>query len=451
MSAPQWLRRWIMGNAKQYSKDATIPPGNFPQNFFQQALTPGDIADSSVVFAAISANAQTVAITEPEHRRRAKEGGTEVVTTSAAARIFRRPNDYETRTQLMLNTVHELLSTGNAYWVGDRNNREEVESVHLLKKNHTRPYVDPETNAVFYGCSNSPLFNLENAGFDFLIPARDVMHLRLYTPEHPLVGVTPIQYAAMAIESNNAITGNQAAFFRNMRRPSGILVSDQKFTAAQMRELRAAWDEQARGLNSGGVPILGGGLTWQSLGMNSQDAQLVEAYDMTVADIARAFRIPLPLIGDLRHSTFNNAETLLAFWLATGLGFLLEHIEASLARFFNLPPGQFINFDTNKLLRTDFAGRVDALTKGITGGLYSPNEARDREGLPPVADGWEPRLQAQVVPLSAAGKIEPAPAAPAAPAAGDQEGEEGEETDKAAPLSEAAAMALFERGLRGEH
>ena len=133
---------------------------------------------------------------------------------------------------------------------------------------------------------------------------------------------------------------------------------------------------------------------------------------MSIEDIARVFRVPLPLIGEYSKATYNNTEQLISSWLATGLGFLMEHIEQSIVKLFNLPADETVNFETDALLRTDFKGRIDALTKGISGGLYSPNEARRKEGLPEVEFGEEPRVQQQVVPLSQVGKIPEAPPAP---------------------------------------
>jgi hypothetical protein len=81
-------------------------------------------------------------------------------------------------------------------------------------------------------------------------------------------------------------------------------------------------------------------------------------------------------------------------------------------------PDDYLEFDTAALLRSAFKDRIDGLTKGISGGLFSSNEARNTEGYPSVRFGDEPRLQAQVVPLSFADKIPAAPSAEAAPAAG---------------------------------
>ena len=139
--------------------------------------------------------------------------------------------------------------------------------------------------------------------------------------------------------------------------------------------------------------------------MDAFDEAVVKAYAMSTADIARVFRVPLPVINELGGATFNNSEALIRHWHATGLGFMLEHIELGLDRLFGLPPDEFIAFDVEYILRSDFMARMDGLAKAVSGGIYSPNEARQKEGLPPADGGDEPRLQAQVVPLSAANAI----------------------------------------------
>jgi hypothetical protein len=64
------------------------------------------------------------------------------------------------------------------------------------------------------------------------------------------------------------------------------------------------------------------------------------------------------------------------------------------------------------LLRSAFKDRIEGLVRGVQGGVYSPNEARNEEGLDDVKFGEEPRVQAQVVPLSAASGIPTAPTSP---------------------------------------
>ena len=384
--------------------------------------------ETAIVNACVDAYAQTIASLYGDHFKYDKDGSKNPVGASALSRLLHQPNEYQTRSDFMLNLVKDLLLNGNAYVVGIRNNRNEFGSLHLVRSTSTAAYIEPESKEVFYACGENPF--LEK--IDMMIPARDVMHIRLHTPRHPLIGVSPIEHAAASIAANAAITGHQAAFFNNMSRPSGVLSTEMKLTADQMGQLRSAWEAQSKDMNSGRIPILSNGIKWEPMSISSQDAQLVQAFQMTVEDVARAFRVPLPLVGDYRHATYNNVEQLISSWLSTGLGFILEHIELSFDKFFGLPRGQFTEFDVDALLRTDFAGRVDGLTKGIEQGLFTPNEARAKMGgLPAVDKGDQVYAQAQMQPL---GYEPPKPEAPAVEPKPVDEPEEDPEAAKGAAI-----------------
>jgi hypothetical protein len=122
----------------------------------------------------------------------------------------------------------------------------------------------------------------------------------------------------------------------------------------------------------------------------------------------------------LGGSPLGTTEALIELWMKTGLGFALNHVEQAFDRLFDLrgEPDEFTELDTEALLRSNQKDRIEMLVRGVQGGIYSPNEARSAEGLDAVEFGDEPRVQQQVVPLSAAGSIPAAPApSPAPPAA----------------------------------
>ncbi|HWL58693.1 MAG TPA: phage portal protein [Paracoccus sp. (in: a-proteobacteria)] len=413
-----------------------IIPAAWPWNFWQQGRDPIDGGPNAIVHACVDAYAQTIAALPARHVSEYEGEGVQRITTSALSRVLRRPNSYSTKTDFMMNMVKTLLLFGNSYALAYRNDRQEIAELHLLHPRTTTPMVDRESGEIFYAVGENEMLPVETA--QMVVPARDMFHLRLYTPRHPLIGISPITHLAASIASTNAINAHQAAFFNNMARPSGVISTDERLTKDQMTQLREAWASNATLLNSGGVPILSAGLKWQAMSITSQDAQLVEAFRMGVEDIARAFRVPLPLVGDTRNANYNNVEILVATWLAQGLGFMIEHIEHGFSAFFALPLDTHCQIDVDALMRTDFAGRVDALTKGITGGLYSPNEARRKEGLADADFGDEPRLQAQVVPLSRV-DAEPAESAPAAPVPVAEESRELSVAEVVAKIREAAA------------
>lgn len=396
------------------------------RNWWQAGHRPLPLDETATVEACVSAYAQTIAMLPGAHKRKQESGGVEDITTSALSRILRRPNTYQTISDFLLNLVSATYYAGNGYAVAVRNSRFEIDSLHLLPARQTRPVISPE-GEVFYYVGGNEMLDPILAGEElsapgtnhYLVPARDVMHIRLRTRGgNPFDGISPLVAAGLAQASAVAIGSSQAAFFSNMSRPSGVLQTDKVFTADQLTVLRNAWKAESTNMNAGGVPILSAGLKWESLTMSAVDAQMIEQLKWSTQEIARVMRVPGAIINDMTGSTWNNTETLMNFWIADGLGFLLNHIELAFDNLFQLKQGQYTEFDTDILLRSEFAARIEGLSKAVTNGIMSPNEARAREGLAAVKDGEEPRVQAQNVPLSAAGKI-PAttPAAPAAPAA----------------------------------
>jgi len=369
--------------------------------WWQQNLQPRTGETNEAVEACISALAQTVSMCPAHHLTEKPDGELDRQYGSVVERTLLTPNQYSTRSQFFNTIIRCMYYQGDGYAIATRNGNGSVANLYVVDPKSMHPVLDPETGDVYYWAS--PNYGKQfNPDTDNVHMARDVLHLRINVdPKDPLKGVTPLTSAAHSMAANSAITSQQAAFFRNMSRPSGILSTPEKLNLEQMKQLRQALEEKTTSENSGGVPILGSDLKWQSMSLTSQDAQMIEAFSMTVESISRVFRVPLPLINSMTGSTFNNAEAMMGWFLASGMGFLLEHIELELSKVFSLPFNQRVNFDTKALLRSDWKTQIETLGEGTLKGIYSPNEARKIMGLPPAKEGDEPRVQQQVVPLSA--------------------------------------------------
>ena len=379
---------------------------------YQQNLTIGSFEARHIpaAYAAVMANGRGVSQSKPAHKRKLPGGGYEVVETSAAARLFRNPNIYETWSQFILNMVAMMQFDGEAFALAIRNNKNEIVSLIRQPSNTVQPYIDPESGALFYGIGDDGFVSSGIGAANAMVPGRDVLHLRAHCPRHPMIGESPVKAAAMAAGINVALSNSQQTFFKQMSRPSGVISTDVFLNREQLTTLREAWKAQSQGISQGEIPILSGGMKFNAMGISSQDAQLIEAQRMSIEEIARVFGVPLPVIGDLTNSTLTNVEQMVSMWLSISLGALIENIESSLEKLLAFGPADSVVFDVGQLLRTDFAGRVEGLTKGVQGGLYTPNEARARENLPPVEHGDDAYMQQQMVPL---GYEPPAPVAPA--------------------------------------
>src|SRR5215831_1878642 len=400
-------------------------------------------APNAMVEACVSAYSQTVAMCPGDHWRLKENGGRERVKTSALSRILREPNDYQSISDFLLNQVRDLYMYGNSYALAIRNDRYEISELHPMLATHSLPQIAPD-GSIFYSLAGN--YIIENRlGEDFLpyVPARDVLHIRLHSNQqssyHPLIGLTPLMSAALDVAASDAVKAQQLSFFTNQARPSFVLSTDLMLDKDQVDAARDRWNNHAAGLNAGGTVILTGGLKPVPIQMRSRDAQIAEVLKYTDQDIALVFRVPFALLG-ITGSPSGSAEALMHEWVASGLGFCLNHVEEAFGQTFNLDgqPDEYVEFDTEALLRSAFKDRISALKEGVTGGIFSPNEARNKEGLPDVKEGDMPRVQQQMVPLDAAAgiptgplgkvptRIPPAPPAPpapslAAPAAGSKQ------------------------------
>lgn len=408
-------------------------------NWWQRGFNVSPFGESgAMVEACVSAYAQTVAMCPGDHWRTMANGGRERVTSSALSRILKRPNDYQSISDFLLNLTRRLYTKGEAFAVAIRNDRNEIAELHLMSDGAA--YIGSD-GSIYYHVSGNEIAE-RRFYLGIPIPARDVLHVRLHTPRHPLKGVSPILATALDLAMTGAALNQQVAFYLNQARPSFMLETDQQLTPTQTKELREAWNAQTQGDNAGGTPILTWGLKAKSVTMSANDSKLADLLKMTEQNVALAFRMPLQILG-IGGTPFASTEALMSSWKAMGLGFALNHVEEAFGLLFGLKgqPDEYLEFDTNALLRSSFSERITALSNG-TRRLYTINEARRLEGLPDVPGGDEIRVQQQDVPLSYGENLQPPSAQPALPPPANDDNSDGEAADGDAETNERARQAF---------
>jgi HK97 family phage portal protein len=418
-----------------------IPP-NWPANFWQLGYDPLRPSGSAVVYACRQAYAQTISMCSGTHWQSDGDGGRDRVSNSALSRILKRPNSYQSPADFFLYLTDCLYGEGAAFGLAIRNNRFEISEIHLMTPSQCSASVGAD-GAIYYQLGGNAvvdrLFADDRQALQRM-PARDVLHVRLPNPRNPLQGCAPLEAALLEVSVSNAMVAQALAYAANQGRPSGVLQTPNSFhdKPEAVERLRAKWNEHTQGINAGGTPILTDGLVWQPAVVNSRDAQLAEMLQVSDQRIATAYRVPLPLLSLMQGvGPQGSTESLMGFWVSTGLGFSANLIEDAFGRVFGLGgwPDDYLELDLEALLRANFRDRIEGLARGVQGGIFSPNEARAKEDLPAMPFGDEPRVQQQVVPLSAWDKAPPATPAPdappAAPPAGDDSGGDNADTEQA--------------------
>jgi HK97 family phage portal protein len=365
----------------------------------------------------------------PVWHRKKVGAGWEVIKSSALSRFLRKPNDEQTWPEFVGSGVRGLQQTGNAVARVWRNDRTEIVSARWASGHNI--YRDPDSGALFYSCQ----FDDSSLRADELIPARDIIHLRINADPHQLLrGRTNIEHCAQSMLVNGTVSDFLAAFLNNRGSPAYGLSTDMQLTAGQMTQLRQAFNEQAKQTASGGTVILSHGMKPVPMGSVPPDSMTETVFNLSATDIATAFSLPKGLIN--QDETASNSRSSIEMWISLGLGALVQVVESSFAKAFELPAEEEIYFDSDALLRLNPEKMADYAQALTTGGVLSSDEARSLLGWGAVSGGYGkiPRVQQQMVGLDLVDQMhsadlkarlrEPAPAPapapePAAPAADD--------------------------------
>lgn len=338
------------------------------------------------------------------------------IGTSPYLDLLNRPNRFQTRLQFFESWMLSKLTYGNAYVLKGRDSNRRVDEMYVLDPRRVTPIVTP-VGDVYYSISADDLAGIP-AGLRYC-PASEIIHDRMTTLWHPLVGVSPISACGASATQGIRIQANSASFFQNMSRPSGMLTAPGTIDEVTANRIKTEWESNYSGANLGRLAIMGDGLEYAAMTIPAGDAQLIEQLRWTVEDVARAFRVPLHRLGAGTASGITNVESLESLYYSDCIQVFIEAIELCLDQGLELPSRYATEFDLRGLLRMDTGARYDALSKAVNGGWLSPNESRRLEDLPPVEGGETPYLQQQNYSLGALAKRDaaaPAPSDSTAPA-----------------------------------
>jgi HK97 family phage portal protein len=223
-----------------------------------------------------------------------------------------------------------------------------------------------------------------------------------------LGGESPIMLAREAIGLYLSMEQHAARLFGNGCRPAGMLKLPGRIPPATLERLRSDFAAKWGGLaGSGRTMILEDGVSYEVTQFSSVDMQFQEVRRYQVAEIARALRIPLHLLGDWERATWSNAETAGLQFVSFTLMPWIKLWEGAIRRALLSPDERriyYAEFLVDDLVRADIAARFEAYAKAATNGLFTINEIRSLENRPPLPGGDELRVPLNTAP---AGSEEP--------------------------------------------
>ena len=299
-----------------------------------------------------------------------------------------------------------LLLWGNAYAQIIRNGKGEVIALYPLMPD--RMSVDRDKNGQLYykyTKNNDDALTMES-GSVYLSPS-DVLHIPGLGFDG-LVGYSPIAMAKNAIGLAIAAEEYGSKFYANGAAPSGIL--EHPGTLKDPARVRDSWNATFGGSsNSNKVAVLEEGMKYTPISIAPNEAQFLETRKFQINEIARIFRVPPHMVGDLEKSSFSNIEQQSLEFVKYTLDPWVIRWEQALYRALLSEEEKktvFFKFNVEGLLRGDYASRMNGYATARQNGWMSANDIRELEDLdriPAELGGDLYLVNGNMLPLNSAG------------------------------------------------
>mgnify|MGYP002677196191 FL=1 len=269
-----------------------------------------------------------------------------------------------------------LLLWGNAYAQIIRNGKGEVVALYPLMPNRMTVNRDSDGQLYYeYQTSQDEAHTMK--GSTVRLSPYDVLHIPGLGFDG-LVGYSPIAMAKNAIGMAIACEEYGAKFFANGATPGGIL--EHPGVVKDPEKVRASWNSAFGGsANSNKVAVLEEGMKYTPISISPEQAQFLETRKFQIDEIARIFRIPPHMIGDLEKSSFSNIEQQSLEFVKYTLDPWVFRWEQSMQRALLRPEEKkdyFFKFNVDGLLRGDYQSRMNGYATARQNGWMSANDIR---------------------------------------------------------------------------
>lgn len=350
-----------------------------PYSFFFGASSSGKSVSektalqTTAVYACVRILAETIA-SLPLHTYRYSPGGKEKAANHPLYHLLHsEPNPEMTSFVFRETLMGHLLLWGNAYAQIIRDGRGRVLGLYPLLPN--KMLVSRTDQGVLF-------YQYEKDGRTFFLPNTEVLHIPGLGFDG-LVGYSPIAMAKNAIGMAIATEEYGAKFFANGASPGGVL--EHPGVVKDPGKIRESWNAVYQGSgNSHRVAVLEEGMKFQPIGIPPEQAQFLETRKYQLNEIARIFRIPPHMIGDLEKSSFSNIEQQSLEFVMYTLDPWVIRWEQAIQRAL-LSGGEkrqyFVKFNVDGLLRGDYQSRMNGYAVGRQNGWLSANDIRELENL----------------------------------------------------------------------
>lgn len=328
---------------------------------------------TTAVYACVRILAEAVASLPLHTYKYNKNGKEKAIDHPLYYLLHDEPNPEMTSFVFRETLMSHLLLWGNAYAQIIRNGKGEVIAIYPLMPDRMR--VDRTKNGDLF-------YEYQTDKGNVTLSRWEVMHIPGLGFDG-LIGYSPIAMAKNAIGMAIATEEYGATFFSNGANPGGVL--EHPGVVKDPKRVRESWNSVYQGSkNAHKIAVLEEGMKFKSIGIPPEQAQFLETRKFQINEIARIFRIPPHMIGDLEKSSFSNIEQQsLEFVKYTLDPWVIRWEQAMQKALLSKAEKKkyFIKLNVDGLLRGDYASRMQGYAIGIQNGFLSPNDVRELENM----------------------------------------------------------------------
>lgn len=366
-------------------KDSTV---GSPYRFFfggttsGKAVTERSAMQMTAVYSCVRILSEAIAGL-PLHLYRYTENGSKEKATDHQlySLLHDEPNPEMTSFVFRETLMTHLLLWGNAYAQIIRNGKGEIVALYPLMPNRMTVNRD-ENSQLYYEYQTSQDEAPTMKGSLVRLSPHDVLHIPGLGFDG-LVGYSPIAMAKNSIGMAIACEEYGAKFFANGATPGGIL--EHPGVVKDPERVRESWNSAFGGsANSNKVAVLEEGMKYTPISISPEQAQFLETRKFQIDEIARIFRIPPHMIGDLDKSSYSNIEQQSLEFVKYTLDPWVSRWEQSMQRTLLRPEEKkdyFFKFNVDGLLRGDYESRMNGYATARQNGWMSANDIRELENL----------------------------------------------------------------------
>lgn len=348
------------------------------------------LASSNNVYVCATLRAELLASLPLRLYRLQRNGDRTEVTSGPLSDLMHKVNPFWTMSRLMEMTELSLCTWGSAFWAVEKSGAIPRE---LWWVRSDRMRVVPHPTNYVSGYLYQPVAGQEPISF----AADEVVWIRRANPIDEYSGLSPLAAARLAADISSAASRSNRNLFSNGISLGGLVspVGEDTFSTDHANELVALLKNQGRGVeNAHRWIVLKQDAKFTAMNLSPKDAEYLGSMKWNLEEIARAYRVPLDLVGGQR--TYENVDAAMkAIWtncLIPEGRLIASELTEQLLPMFGNGGADLAEFDTSgvKVLQDDEQAAWTIAQGQLQSGVKTINEVRESRGEKPVlwGDVW---------------------------------------------------------------